>query len=92
MSAETKKPAPGSNRTRVTEEQSNLHTSEDVHPWTIPARDAIQVFTSESGNVVIRQPTYPGDDDVVIVHPDDVPRLVRMLRLARQALKGAGNG
>lgn len=90
MSVTIKNPRRESDRTRA--EQTNLHKSGNVQRWTIPARDAVDVSTSDSGVVVIRQPIYNGDDGVVVVHTDDIPRLIRMLRLAQAALKGAGHG
>ena len=52
----------------------------------IPPRPGLEVFVNEGGTVSIKQieSGYPIDDEsIVIVHPDDVPRLIKMLEEAR---------
>lgn len=46
------------------------------------------MFVNQNGTVSISQitNTFPNEDPIVTVHPDDVPRLIRMLRsVAKEA-------
>lgn len=55
-------------------------------PMELPAREAVEVYVSDSGNVCIKQPLWPDDDQVVVIHPDDAPRVAQFIMQAeRQA-------
>lgn len=47
-------------------------------------QDFIEVYPSESGYVAINQTSAPGEEDCVLIRPDDIPRLVRLLRIAQK--------
>jgi hypothetical protein len=56
---------------------------------TIEPRDGIEVFVNKGGRISIKQEqlsAYHGEleDVIVVVHPDDAPRLIEFLEDARQ--------
>jgi hypothetical protein len=51
----------------------------------IEPRPGIEVFTNKGGEISIKQIDVDSDD-VVVVHPDDVERLIEMLRLERDQI------
>lgn len=49
----------------------------------IEERREIEVYAGQKGHVCIKQEDYKGEEMLVIVHPDDVPRLIDYLREAQ---------
>jgi hypothetical protein len=55
----------------------------------IEPHPGLDVFVNQNGGITIAQITecpHP-DDPIVAVHPDDVPRLIRMLKAAAVELR-----
>jgi hypothetical protein len=50
----------------------------------IPPRLGIEVYENEGGTITIKQSDPMDDDHIVVVHPDDVPTLIRFLEEVRQ--------
>lgn len=50
--------------------------------FIIEQRDQIKVFAGQQGHVVIEQRNEP-EPSIVIIHPDDVPLLIKHLENAR---------
>lgn len=50
----------------------------------IQARDGIEVFVNQGGTISIKQDNMLDDEEIVIVHPDDVDRLIEFLRDAKE--------
>lgn len=48
----------------------------------IPQRDRIEVFVNRDCEVVLQQPRFGQDDDLIIVHRDDIPLLIKHLQSA----------
>jgi hypothetical protein len=59
---------------------------DEVGPrFVIERRDEIEVYAGEKGHVCIKQEGALGEeDDLVILHPEDVPRLISFLQRVRQ--------
>jgi len=49
----------------------------------IEARPGLEIFVNKGGNISIKQIDREGED-LVVVHPDDVPRLIELLRQAQE--------
>lgn len=49
----------------------------------IEERREIEVYAGQKGHVCIKQEDDKGEEMLVIVHPDDVPRLIDYLREAQ---------
>ena len=49
----------------------------------IEERREIEVYAGQKGHVCIKQDDYKGEEMLVIVHPDDLPRLIDYLREAQ---------
>jgi hypothetical protein len=58
----------------------------------IAPRPGLEVFVNKSGTVSISQitETFPNEDPIVTVHPDDVPRLIRMLKATAKEARELG--
>ncbi len=53
----------------------------------IDPRPGLEVFTNKNGTITIKQiDEGPDEENMVIVHPDDVPLLVTMLERERNAI------
>lgn len=51
----------------------------------IDPRPGLEVFVNQSGSITIAQIEIDrAEQNLVIVHPDDVPRLIEMLQIARK--------
>lgn len=51
-------------------------------------RPGLEVFVNQSGSITIAQIEHPQEKNLVVVHPDDVPRLIEMLQTAREDAAG----
>jgi hypothetical protein len=58
----------------------------------IEPRPGLEVFVNKSGTVSISQitDTFPNEDPIVTVHPDDVPQLIRMLKATATEARETG--
>jgi hypothetical protein len=57
-----------------------------MEEWTIPTRLGVKVGFNPQGLIRISQENPYDEDDVILVHPDDVSHLVHYLEAARQEL------
>ena len=53
---------------------------EDENPLRIEPRPGLEVFLNEGGRISIKQIAWNDEDAMVVVHPDDVPRLIELLK------------
>ena len=46
----------------------------------IEIRREVEVYAGEKGHVCIKQNSYPDNDSIIIVHSDDVAKLIQYLQ------------
>jgi hypothetical protein len=56
---------------------------------SLPARSGLEIFVNDGGTITIRQDdpatfASPGEEPMIVVHPDDVSTLIRALEEARR--------
>jgi uncharacterized protein YlxW (UPF0749 family) len=49
----------------------------------IEERKEVEVYAGDMGHVCIKQNGFPDDDSIIIVHPDDVTKLIEYLQEAQ---------
>jgi SOS-response transcriptional repressor LexA len=60
----------------------------DSNVHKIEPRPGLEVFTNQGGLITLKQEDPLGDDDhIVVVHPDDVDRLVEFLYHERDRIR-----
>lgn len=52
-------------------------------PKIIEERQQVEVFAGEKGHVCIKQNGYREDDSIIVLHPDDVTKLLQFLQEAQ---------
>ena len=52
-------------------------------PRIIEERQQVEVYAGDKGHVCVKQNGYPEDDSIIIVHPDDVTKLIQFLQEAQ---------
>lgn len=52
--------------------------------YIIEPRDGAEVYVGSKGHVCIKQEVWGGDDQVINLHPDEIPQLIEYLQTVRQ--------
>ena len=52
-------------------------------PKVIEERKEVEVYAGDMGHVCIKQNGYLDEDSIVIIHPDDVTKLIQYLQEAQ---------
>ena len=60
--------------------------------WKIDTRDGLEVFLNDAGTISIKQDAAYEDPSLVVVHPDDVDRLIGFLQAARDEARATERG
>ena len=48
--------------------------------YNIEKREDLEIYAGDTGLVVLKQDGYPSrDDNVIFIHPDDVPQVIEYL-------------
>lgn len=52
-------------------------------PKVIEECKEVEVYAGDMGHVCIKQNGYPDEDSIIIIHPDDVTKLIQYLQEAQ---------
>ena len=60
-----------------------MSTQEETKPFVIEQRDQIEIYAGQKGHVVLKQTSYMGEDEaMILIHPDDVEQLISHVKNA----------